>query len=349
MLTDEQSLTERLLTRGDGPRGPHGTLIGMPSPRSSVRRRVPVGAAVDIGAYSVHLVVAEVHGHRLVTLVDESVALGLGSVVDARGDLGYEAGTRLVETLEAYAATSRARGATAIAFVATDPLRRASDAAAIIAAVAVKTGVAIEVLGHDEEALLALLGVQAGRPLHHETALVDVGGGSSEVLISKPGADPVATGLPLGAARMTREHVRADPPGRDEVEALLAEARQALLSAPDAEPREIVAVGGTADNLLRVGPQLGRRILTVRRIEDSIERLLAAPAEAISQQFGVKLSRARVLPAGASILLAVAERYRRDRIRVSTDGMREGLVLAAVHAGPRWRADLAWLAHGWSL
>jgi len=50
VLTDEQSLTERLLTRGDGPRGPHGTLIGMPSPRSSVRHRVPVGAAVDIGA-----------------------------------------------------------------------------------------------------------------------------------------------------------------------------------------------------------------------------------------------------------------------------------------------------------
>jgi len=321
----------------------------MPSPRSSARRRVPIGAAVDIGAYSVHLVVAEVYGHRLASLIDESVALGLGAVVDERGDLGFEAGTRLVEALEGYAATARALGAGTIAFVATDPFRRAADAAAVIAAVEARTGVGIEVLRHDEEALLALLGVQAGRPLRRETALVDVGGGSSEVLISAPGTDPVAIGLPLGASRMTREHVHSDPPIRTEVDALRAEATTALLAAPDADPQDLVAVGGTADNLLRIGPQLARRVLTVRRMEDSIERLVAVPAETISQQYGVKLSRARVLPAGAAILLAVAERYGRDHIRVSNEGLREGLVLASVHAGARWRDDLAWLAHGWSL
>jgi exopolyphosphatase/guanosine-5'-triphosphate,3'-diphosphate pyrophosphatase len=310
---------------------------------------VSVGAAVDIGAYSVHLVVAEVHGHRLVPLLDESVPLGLGAVVDARGELGFEAGNRLVETLVAYVATARALGAGAIAFVATDPLRRAADAAGVIAVVEARTGVGIEVLRHEEEALLALLGVQAGRPLRYETALVDVGGGSSEVLISAPGTDPVAIGLPLGASRMTREHVHSDPPRRTEVDALLAEARTALMAAPGADPQDLVAVGGTADNLLRIGPQLARRVLTVRRMEDSIERLVAAPAETIAQQYGVKLSRARVLPAGAAILLAVAERYGRDHIRVSNDGLREGLVLAAVHAGARWRDDLAWLAHGWSL
>ena len=110
-----------------------------------------------------------------------------------------------------------------------------------------------------------------------------------------------------------------------------------------------MAVGGTADNLLRIGPPLVRRVLTVRRMEEALDRLVAAPAEAISLEFNVKVSRARVLPAGAAILLAVAERYGRDHIRVSNDGLREGLVLAAVHAGARWRDDLAWLAHGWSL
>ena len=308
-----------------------------------------VGAAVDIGAYSVHLVVAEVHGHRLVPLLDESAALGLGSIVDERGELGFEAGYRLVETLVAYADTARTLGADSIAFVATDPLRRAADAAAVATAVAARTGVGIEVLRHDEEALLALLGVQAGRPILHQTVLVDVGGGSSEILISGPGADPVAAGLALGASRMTRVHVHGDPPSRAELEGLLAEARSVLEGAPDADPKDLVAVGGTADNLLRIGPQQVRRVLTVRRIEGIIERLVEAPAEAISQQFGVRLSRARVLPAGAAILLAVAERYGRDQIRISNDGLREGLVLASVHAGSRWRENLAWLAHGWSL
>jgi exopolyphosphatase/pppGpp-phosphohydrolase len=148
---------------------------------------------------------------------------------------------------------------------------------------------------------------------------------------------------------MSRAHVRSDPPTRADIEALLGEARAVLAGAPDAEPTDLVAVGGTADNLLRIGPRLARRVLTVRRIEGTIERLLAAPAESISQEYGVKLSRARVLPAGAAILIAVAERYGRDQIRVSNDGLREGLVLASVHAGSRWRDDLAWLAHGWSL
>ncbi|MCI0584820.1 MAG: hypothetical protein L0227_18350, partial [Chloroflexi bacterium] len=255
----------------------------------------------------------------------------------------------LVETLVGYAETARSRGAGTIAFVATDPLRRAADAAAVGAAVAARTGVGIEVLRHDEEALLALLGVQAGRPIRYQTVLVDVGGGSSEILVSGPGMDPVASGLALGASRMTRVHVHADPPSRADVGALLAEARTVLEGAPDAEPKDLVAVGGTADNLLRIGPRLARRVLTVRRIEAILAILLGAPAEAISAEFGVRLSRARVLPAGAAILLAVAERYGLDQIRISNDGLREGLVLASAHAGSRWRQDLAWLAHGWSL
>ena len=310
---------------------------------------MPVGAAVDVGAYSVHLLVAEVHGHRLVELLDESVTLGLGAVVDERGELGFEAGYRLVETLVGYAETARSRGASSIAFVATDPLRRAADAQAVATAVTARTGVPVEVLRHDEEALLALLGVQAGRPILHQTVLVDVGGGSSEILLAGPGGDPVAVGLALGASRMTRAHVQSDPPDRADIERLLAEARAVLAGAPPAEPTDLVAVGGTADNLLRIGPRLSRRVLTVRRIEAIMDRLTAAPAEAISREYGVKLSRARVLPAGAAILVAVAERYGRDSIRISNHGLREGLVLASAHAGSRWRPDLAWLAHGWSL
>ena len=322
----------------------------MPSPVATGRhRRAPVGAAVDVGAYSVHLLVAEVHGHRLVPLVDESATLGLGSVVDERGELGFRAGTRLVEVLEGFAATARSLAAGSVAIVATDPLRRAADAGAILDVVAARTGVSVEVLGHDEEALLALLGVQAGHPIRHETVLVDVGGGSSEILTVAPGRDAVAVGLPLGAARLSRDLARTDPPSRADLERLVDEARSVLRAAPDAEPHDLVAVGGTASNLLRIGPPLTRRVLTVRRMEGAIELLLNAPADEISAQFGVKPSRARVLPSGAAILLAVAERYGRDHIRVSADGLREGLVLASVHAGARWRTELAWLAHGWTL
>jgi exopolyphosphatase/pppGpp-phosphohydrolase len=118
--------------------------------------------------------------------------------------------------------------------------------------------------------------------------------------------------------------------------------------APAASPTDLVAVGGTASNLLRIGPPLDRPFLTRRRIEEALTILTETPADLVSSWYSVRPSRARVLPAGAAILLAVAERYDVDEIRISHEGLREGLVLAATHAGDTWHRDLAWLAHGWS-
>lgn len=307
-----------------------------------------IGAAVDVGAHSVHLLVAEVHGHRLVPLMDESVTLGLGATVDARGELGAEAALDLLETLERYVDLARAQGAGTLSVVATDPFRRAADAEAVILAASRRPGVEIQVLRSEEEALLALLGVQAGKAVLRDTVLVDIGGGSSEILLVGPGRDAATVGLALGAARLSRTHLSTDPPTPEAIDALVDEARSVVAGAPDGAADDLVAVGGTASNLLRVGPPLIRRVLTTRRIRETLATLSSASAEEIAATYGVKLSRARVLPGGAAILLAVAERYGRDHVRVSTDGIREGLILASVHAGPGWRAGLAWLAHGWS-
>lgn len=315
---------------------------------AAIARSAPVGAAVDVGAHSVHLLVAEVHGHRLVPLVDESVALGLGATVDARGDLGAEAAFDLLAALETYAETARRRGASSIAIVATDPLRRAADGAVVASAIGRRLGLEIQVLASDEEAMLALLGVQAGKAIHRETVLVDIGGGSSEILAIGPTGEPVIQGLALGAARLSRTTTSGTAPTASEIASMVAVAREVLAGAPDAQPVDLVAVGGTASNLLRIGPPLARRVLTTRRIRETLAVLVDRTPEQIAATFGVKLSRARVLPGGAAILLAVAERYGRDHVRVSEHGLREGLLLASVHAGPGWRDNLAWLAHGWS-
>jgi exopolyphosphatase/guanosine-5'-triphosphate,3'-diphosphate pyrophosphatase len=309
---------------------------------------VLVGAGVDIGSYSVHLLVAGVRGHHLEPLADESAFLGLGAAVDATGELGAEARAALVAALVAFVERARLFGAASIAFVATDPLRRARDAAQAIEEVRSGTGVNVEVLTSEGEALLALLGVNGGRPVIRETVIVDVGGGSSEVLLVGPSRDPLAAGLPLGASRLTRQLVRGDPPDAAEIAALLAETRTALELAPAATPADLVAVGGTASNLLRIGPPLEQPYLTRRRIEEALTILTETPADLVSSWYSVRPSRARVLPAGAAILLAVAERYGVDGIRISHEGLREGLVLAATHAGDTWNRDLAWLAHGWS-
>lgn len=310
---------------------------------------VTVGASVDVGANSVHLLVAAVGGHRLEPLVDESVFLGLGDRIDAEGFLGSAARGRLVAALVGYADTARRLGATAITFVGTEPMRRAADAATVTAEVEHASGVPLHVLGHDEEGILNLLGVTGGRPVTHELVVVDIGGGSSEVVVVGPGRPPVAAGVLLGSARLTQRLVREDPPTPGELDALAAEARRIVAAeAPPGRPLELVAVGGTASNLCKVIPAAAlERVLTRRRIEQALAMLATEPSAMASERHAVNPTRARILPAGAAIAAALLDHYGVDRLRVSEEGIREGAILVAAAAGHAWRDRLPRLALGW--
>jgi Exopolyphosphatase len=292
--------------------------------------------------------VAEIAGHRLQPLVDESVFLGLGSAVAERGYLGAAARGELVAALVRYADVARHLGATNVTFIGTEPIRRAADASRIVHEVGVASGAPIHVLSHEEEAYLTIIGVTEGMPVTHETLVVDVGGGSSEFCVVDRTRSPRAAGLQLGSARLTDRFVSHDPPTVAEVAAMRVAALEAVRGAPDASPSEIVAVGGTASNLLKLLPAatLDRR-LTRERIAEALAILATEPAALASEHHLIRLTRARILPAGAAIVDAILERYGVERLRVSEAGIREGAILAVDHAGPAWRDHLAQLAHGW--
>jgi exopolyphosphatase/pppGpp-phosphohydrolase len=307
-----------------------------------------VGAAVDVGSNSVHLLVAAIAGHRLQPLVDESVFLGLGSAVAERGHLGATARAELVDTLVRYGEVARGLGARRITFLGTEPIRRAADASRIVHEVGVSSGAPLIVLSHEEEAYLTLIGVTEGMPVTHETLVVDVGGGSSEFCVVDRTRPPRAAGLQLGSARLTDRFVSHDPATAAEVAAMHAAAAQVVRAAPDASPSEIVAVGGTASNLLKLLFANGdERTLDRDGIAKAVAILAAQPAALASDRYLVRPTRARILPAGAAILDAILERYGVDRLRVSEAGVREGAILAVNHAGHAWRDHLARLAHGW--
>jgi exopolyphosphatase/guanosine-5'-triphosphate,3'-diphosphate pyrophosphatase len=313
-----------------------------------VSHRPTVGASVDLGSNSVHLLVAEIAGHELRPLVDSSVFLGLGAAVDDHAHLGAARREELVEALVRDAATARQLGASAITFLGTEPIRRAADAARIVTDVDRATGVPLHVLSHEEEAYLTLVGVTAGRPVTHETLVVDIGGGSSEFCAVAAGGLARAAGLLLGSNRLTMRYVRNDPPTRDESESMAAAAAAILADALPAVPTDLVAVGGTASNLLKVTDAgTADRILTRPRVAEALATLTARPAAETSERFGVNPTRARLLPAGAVIVGALMRRYGVDEVRVSEEGMREGAILVADHAGREWRDRLAELAHGW--
>jgi len=309
-------------------------------------RRRTILAAVDVGSYSVHLLVGRVAGRRVETIHDESAFLGLGRAIDRDGRLGA-ARADLAATIAAYKIAALSRDASAITVVATDPLRRAPDAAEAVVEIEAATGIRVTTIGHGEEAMIALLGVTGGRPIVRTTVLVDVGGGSTEVLVAGPGGDSVAVGLPLGATRLTGVHVRHDPPAGTELDAIADAAERAMRLAPDAHPAELVAVGGTARSLLRVGPPLPNRIVTRRRLRAAMRLIASMPAGSLAERYSIRPSRAGVLPAGAVILETALQRYGLDRLRVAKGGLREGLILATAREGDAWRMRLPELARGW--
>jgi exopolyphosphatase/guanosine-5'-triphosphate,3'-diphosphate pyrophosphatase len=310
--------------------------------------RPSVGASVDLGSNSVHLLVASIAGHQLRPIVDESVFLGLGAAVDERGHLGRAARTELATTVDRYVTTARRLGAATITIMGTEPIRRAADAARIVGDVNATSRVPLHVLSHEEEAYLTLVGVTEGLPVEHETLVVDIGGGSSEFCAVAPGGTARAAGVRLGSNRLTSAFVNHDPPTGDELASMTLAADEVLRDALPATPRTVVVVGGTASNLLKVAPSgSDDRRLSRSRLRDAVTGLLGHTAASTAERFGVNQTRARILPAGAAIVDALMRRYGMDHVDVSEAGIREGAILVAEHIGATWRDRLPELAHGW--
>lgn len=278
--------------------------------------------------------------------MDESAFLGLGDAA-ATGVLG---GGRqaLVDSLAHFAWLAREAEAHTTTFVGTEPLRRLLDAGRIVEDVEQATGIGLHVLDHAEEAFLTLIGVTEGRPVERRLLVVDIGGGSTELVTIGPDEAAVATGIRVGAAALAAAVVSGDPPSAAELSDLRQAAARAIEGAPDAEPDEIVLVGGTVSNLLKVVPDArARRALDGAALEEAFRTLGTRSADDVAAAFGVRPARARILAAGAAIVGAILERYGRPGVSVADGGIREGTVLVTLHAGAEWRDRLPELALGW--
>ncbi len=316
------------------------------SPASPIGVRV--GAAIDIGSNSVHLLVAEVDGGLPRAIHDESVLLGLGAVVDLEGHIPDAERQAAIKALVGYLGIARDLGATWVTLLATEPLRRASDRSRFARDVQAATGEPLHVLSTDEEAELTLLGVLAGEPPDEPFLLLDIGGGSSEVVLLAPGADPVIAVMPVGSARLTAAHVENDPPTREEIEALRAEAHHLLTDMPAGHPRRGVVTGGSGMNLLTLVDPAGGRGRHIDRslIEDALTLIAGAPSARLVASSGLRERRVVQMAAGACLIQAALDCYGLTSMEASDVSLREGAILAVARAGDQWRARLAALVTG---
>lgn len=298
-------------------------------------------AAVDIGSTSVHLLVAELTDDGLETALDLSELLGLGETVERSGSLGPASRQALVGTLTAYAAEGRRLGAATIAFVGTDPLRHAADAARACVEIERATTVPVHVLDQAEEGSLTLLGATHGI-VRGGVAVIDIGGGSTEIVVAGSDGSRRIVGLPIGASRLSAALGVDDPPTPDQVAGLRLEATRVVAAAPDLVLGEVIAVGGTTYGVARVatGPGTGERVVDADGIALAVTVTSRERSAHVAELFGLNPRRAKILPAGAAIFAAIVERYGIGRVTVSEQGIREGLLRAIVGDPIGWRDRL---------
>jgi exopolyphosphatase/guanosine-5'-triphosphate,3'-diphosphate pyrophosphatase len=289
----------------------------------------PIWAALDIGTNSVLLLVARVRpGGALEVLEDHCRMPRLGEGLARSGRIGPAAAERALEALEFFAQRLRALGQPEerTRAVGTAVLRRAHNAAEFVAAARARTGLAIEILGEDEEARLGQLAV-LGEIAPARAAIVDVGGGSTE-FTSADGR--LRHSIPVGAVVLSeRFPLAADFP------ALCAEARAAAAAFPEraAAGEECVLLGGTALNLgcLELGLERFDHLRAEGlRVELGsawrwAERLAALPL-AGRMALPLEPERAAILPAGLACAAAALERLAPAGLRVSGRGLRFGVL-----------------------
>lgn len=296
-------------------------------------------AAIDVGSNSMRVAVIETDGHAALEVVQEARAVPrLIREVRASGRLGAESVAHILDVLREFIAIARTARATDIVAVATSAVRDASNAAELVAAVRAELGLELRVVPGEEEARLAFLGALHSLPVT-DGVLVDIGGGSAEVVRFRERAPKALATLQLGAVRLTDEFLGSDPPSAAEIGALRAHLRDEIARAGLGRlgrGGQLVGTGGTVRNLAKIArarygyplPHLHGYALNRERLHELTGDLAGRTRAERLGVPGLNEDRAETIVAGALAVEAFLEAVRAQEIVVSGQGLREGVAIA---------------------
>jgi exopolyphosphatase/guanosine-5'-triphosphate,3'-diphosphate pyrophosphatase len=299
-------------------------------------------AVVDLGSNSTRLLVAVVEDGRVRELERHSTVTRLGDGVDGSGRLSEAAMERVLDALAGYRELIDEHGAEPVVAVATSAVRDSENGDDLRAAMQERHGIDARTISGDEEAGLTFHGATAARAGGAVTLVIDIGGGSTELVIGRPGQDPsFHVSTQSGSVRQSERHLKDDPPTADQLDALRAEVREIV---DEAVPRELrgqveegIAVAGTATQLAAVDqavePYDPARLDGYRLTRGACERMLATlaalPLEERREVAGLDPARAPTIVAGAAILLEVMAAFSLDAVEVSEADILHGAALRA--------------------
>jgi exopolyphosphatase / guanosine-5'-triphosphate,3'-diphosphate pyrophosphatase len=288
-------------------------------------------ATVDLGTNTILLLVAETEqGGGIRSVYEEEQFVRLGEGVDASRRLAPAAMDRVLAALHDYKTLAAEHGAEIVSVGATSASRDASNRGVLIDRVRRETGLVYEVISGEEEARWSFRGACSAFPDLEAACVIDVGGGSTELIAGRTDGDPGRrVSLDVGAVRLTERHFSSLPPPCRAVR--WAEATVAYLLAPVALDPSLPLVGaaGTVTALAHVAhPDDPTRPLPAPLVRDWRDRLLAMSAEEVrALNPPVLAQRADVFAAGVLVVDAVMQHFGFETLLPSPRGLRHGLAL----------------------
>ncbi|MGB7588511.1 MAG: Ppx/GppA phosphatase family protein [Solirubrobacterales bacterium] len=298
-------------------------------------------AVIDIGTNSTRLLVADVADGGVSEVVRHSRVTRLGRGVDLGGQLSSEAIEATCEAIGDYMGICEDTGVLNIEAIATSAVRDALNGDAFIAELRERFALSARVLDGEEEARLTYLGATSTQPPTEPTLVVDIGGGSTELIVGTGAEIAFHASLQAGVVRHTERHLSTDPPTAGELEALAADAWGLIDAAlPDdraGSPSAAIAVAGTPTSLAAVEMELvpydpqrvHGHVLSLPSIQHMLSRLASTPLAERAQIPGLHPDRAPTIIAGIVILVETMRAFGLDRVEVSEHDILYGTAIAA--------------------
>jgi exopolyphosphatase / guanosine-5'-triphosphate,3'-diphosphate pyrophosphatase len=282
-------------------------------------------AAIDIGSNTTRVLVAEPDEGQLRTVMEQRAYTRIGNASKHDGRIDAEKVAEVAEVVATQVRLAEEVGAEAIRTVATAAIREAENRAEVIAEISRIAGVPVEILSEEEEGRLAFIGATKtlGHPVDGEVAVVDVGGGSSEIVLGTvAGGVRLVRSFKIGSGALAEDFLEQDPPSASEIRALRDYISDFFAEVEVDQPAQAVAVGGSATSLRR----LVGAVLEYETLERGVRVLVGDPIAEVARRFELDARRVRILPAGVLLLEKLSELLGQP-LQIGKGGLREGVIL----------------------
>ncbi len=297
-------------------------------------------AAIDIGTNSTNLLIVDESGNEVERRV---TVTRLGRNLAATGELAEESIVATLDALTTYREVSRRHGVDRLLVTATEASRRAKNSAQFIDRAREILGVAPEVVTGEREAQLSFLGATSHlERIDGDTLVIDIGGGSTELIVGNDAGVRFAVSFPIGAVTLTESHFSTDPPRPEDLTNAIGEATDFVDDLVREHPEvldvsRVVGVAGTIVTVAAVeiglphfdAEVLHGFILTRHAAEDVFRTLATERLSDRKANPGLPAERADIIVGGCCVLVSIMRRLKRDELTVSTHNLLDGLVADA--------------------